>query len=84
MRGDDVGDDWIDGGTTCQQKCAPWTVLGVCADWSDDEVVAKTAAETLAEKAIAKIKFQIEGFAVNPGGYELSLSMFTKHAGTAH
>lgn len=71
----DVGDDWIDDGTTCRQKSAPWAPLGVCIEPSNDQTAAETVLETLADKAIAKIKFQIDSFAVNPDSYALVASL---------
>jgi len=71
----DVGDDWIDDGTTCRQKSAPWAPLGVCIQPSKDDEAAETVVETLADKAIAKIKFKIDSFAVNPDSYALVASL---------
>ena len=63
------GPDWIDDGTMCRSKSEPLSPLGIYIKPSASELSKQTILNTLADPAIAKIKFKIDSFAVSPLSY---------------
>ena len=63
------GPGWIDTGTMCRSKSKVPAAAGVYVCGASDHKAAQAVLKTLSNRAIAKIKFEIDSFPVNAAAY---------------